>query len=155
MFKIFNKLNINYIDGDINPSNANHIIDITNIQYPDNYFDIIICSHVLGHVPNETKAISEIRRVLNPNGIAIIMTLINLEAQETFEDKTITSDSGRLLNYGEPDLCRLHGIDFSERLQTQGFIVTRIDYTKQIHETINETHNLGNGSRELIFKCQK
>jgi len=68
--------NIVYIDADINKALARNVIDITNIPYPENYFDYIICSHVLGHVPNEQLAIEELHRVLKHDGKALILTLL-------------------------------------------------------------------------------
>lgn len=155
LYTIFKKLNSEYIDGDINPAYATHVIDLTKITYTDNYFDLIICSHVLGHIPDEAKAISELRRVLKPEGEALIMTLINLDSNTTFEDKNITTASERLLNYGEADLCRLHGLDFEERLRTQGFTVTCIDYIKKLPREICIKNSLGDNRRGLIYKCTK
>ncbi|MFC2152837.1 class I SAM-dependent methyltransferase [Bacteroidota bacterium] len=155
LFKIFKKLDLEYIDCDINPAYSTYRIDITKIPFPDNYFDIIICSHVLGHVPDETKAVSELRRVLKDNGIALIMTLINPNLDETLEDKTITSDAERLKSYGESDLFRLHGKDFAQRLKNQKFKVKCIDYKKELSEDIIEHYSLGDGNRELIFECKK
>lgn len=155
LYTIFNKLDIEYIDGDINPAFATYKIDITDIKYPDNYFDIIICSHVLGHIPDESMAISELSRVLSPNGMALILTLLNSDNKKTFEDPSIISNSERLLNYGEPDLCRLHGIDFKETLMKNGFEVTIIDYRKGLETQILNRYRLGDGKRELIFKCCK
>ena len=155
LFRILSKLDIEYIDGDINPANATYVIDITNIHYPENHFDLIICSHVLGHVPDEAKAISELKRVLKPGCNALIITLIDPDALKTFEDKTIVSEKERLMSYGEPDLCRLHGRDFAERLQNQGFEVACIDYTQKLPQELVERHRLGDARRELIFKCTK
>ncbi len=153
--KVFKKLNIEYIDGDLDPLMATHIVDVTDIQYPTNYFDIIICSHVLGHVPDEPKAISELHRVLSSNGIALIMTLINPKNASTFEDKNIISVSDRATNYGEPDLCRLHGLDFKVRLANNGFKVEVIDYRNDIDTTLAQKLSVGDGDRELIFRCSK
>jgi len=153
IFNILKELDIEYIDGDIDPANARNSIDITNIQYPDAYFNLIICSHVLGHVQDEAKAIRELKRVLKNDGIALIMTLINVDAQETFEDKTIVSAKERLRQYGESNLLRLHGLDFADRLRMHGFIVECIDYTKQLSQEICIRNSLGDGRRELIFKC--
>lgn len=155
LFRLLNKLDVEYVDGDINPAYARNVIDVTAIQYSDNYFDFIICSHVLGHVPNEAKAIKELSRVLHPNGEALIMTLIDLDAEETFESPTIISGYDRLVAYGEPDLCRLHGLDFKERLQKNGFNVELIDYRNHFSEEENERFRLGDGKRELIFRCKK
>ncbi|MGE0089139.1 MAG: class I SAM-dependent methyltransferase [Bacteroidales bacterium] len=155
LYNILSKLNIEYIDGDINPAYATYKIDITDIKYPDNYFDIIICSHVLGHILDENTAIYELSRVLNPNGMALILTLLNSNDEKTYENPSVISSSERLLNYGEPDLCRLHGNDFNDTLSKNGFDVTIIDYRKELETQILKRYSLGDGNRELIFKCCK
>lgn len=155
IYNILKKLDLEYIDGDINPAMAINIVDVTNIQYPDNYFDIIICSHVLGHVPDENTAISELLRVINNNGFVLLMTLIDTSKEVTFENNQIKTNVEKLLNYGEPDLYRLHGMDFAEKLQRQGFYVSVIDYRKQLESHLLISHSLGDGKRELIFKCRK
>jgi len=43
-------------------------IDIQNIPYPNECFDVIIANHMLYHVPDITKALSEIQRVLKSGG---------------------------------------------------------------------------------------
>lgn len=154
LYKRLSKTEGEYIDGDINPANARHVVDITDIPFPQGYFDLIICSHVLGHIPDEPKAIQELKRVLKPGGEALVLTLINPEAG-TFEDKALASESERLKNYGEPDLLRLHGNDFSSRLERQGFKVETIDYRQKFDLDQQEKYRLGNGKRELIFRCTK
>ena len=44
------------------------IIDIQNIPYDDNSFDIVIANMMLYHVPDLSKALSEVSRVLKPQG---------------------------------------------------------------------------------------
>ncbi|WP_159517544.1 class I SAM-dependent methyltransferase [Sunxiuqinia indica] len=155
LFKILKKLDIEYVDGDINEANATHLIDLTEIPYSDNYFDLIICSHVLGHIPDEARAIREMKRVLKEDGTALVMTLIDLNSEITFEDKSVNSDQQRLLKYGESDLCRLHGLDFDQRLKSEGFKVEKINYTEKLPKEYAERYQLGDGSRELIFRCTK
>lgn len=155
LFKKFSKLDIEYVDADINPANARYIVDITNIGYQDDYFDIIICSHVLGHVLDESKAIKELHRVLKNDGTALIMTLLNQNQETTYENPDFTSPEDRLKYYGEPDLCRIHGADFHERLARQGFVVEQIDYRKKLSQETLIRNCLGNGDREMIFKCRK
>lgn len=155
LFDKFNKLDIEYVDGDINADYARNIVDITNIGFDDNYFDLIICSHVLGHVPNEQKAVSEMFRVLKNNGVALVLTLINRDNKVTFENSEVITATERLKMYGEPDLCRLHGQDFADRLSSGGFKVTTIDYRHNFSERDRVRFGLGNGEREIIFKCEK
>lgn len=44
------KLNILYINGDLNSLVTDRKIDITDISFKDNYFDFIICNNILEHV---------------------------------------------------------------------------------------------------------
>jgi SAM-dependent methyltransferase len=47
--------------------------DLTDLRvFNDNTFDIVICFHVLEHIKDDIKAISEIKRVLKPNGLTFI-----------------------------------------------------------------------------------
>jgi len=155
LFDQFKKQDIEYIDGDINPTLARNRIDITDISFRDNYFDLIICSHVLGHVPDEKKALSEIKRVLSNDGKALLMSLMDLNRTKTLEDPSIVLPEERLKNYGEPDLERLYGLDFGVRLKEAGFIVEEIDYRINIEENLRKRLSVGDGSREKIFKCIK
>jgi len=155
LFSKFIKLkNIEYIDADINPNYANYVFDIEDIPYPDEHFDYIICSHVLGHVSHEQKAIEELFRVLKPEGQALIMTLIDKNREQTFEDPSITTPEDRLQNYSEKDLARIHGLDFAQRLSYR-FNVEEIDYRKQFDEKTQMRFALGDGAREIIFNCTK
>ena len=56
--------NINYVSADLLNPQAMVRMDICDIQYRDNTFDVIYCSHVLEHVPDDTKAMREFWRVL-------------------------------------------------------------------------------------------
>ena len=145
------KLDVEYIDGDINPLHARNVVDITNIHYPDNYFDLIICSHTLGHVPDEAAGIKEMHRVLHPDGKALILTYLKPGLEKTFEDPTHDTDELRTLHYGEPDCQRNHGLDFTDRLKAGGFDVERVDYRLELDQKIRDRFVLGNGEREIIF----
>lgn len=77
---------IKYIRGDLNPLVADRKIDITDINFRNDYFNFIICSHVLEHVGDDRKAMSELFRVLKPDGEAILQVPISKYNKETFED---------------------------------------------------------------------
>ena len=144
-----------YINGDINPNFADELIDITSINYPENSFDYIICSHVLGHVPDEKKAIEELYRVLKPGGELIVLTLINSKDVPTLEDEKITDPEERLKVYGERSLVRLHGNDFQNRLEKPGFQVEILDYEKKLDQFTVDRFRLHNNSRGNFFICKK
>ncbi len=147
--------NSNYYDVDVNPNYASHKMDITSINFEDNTFDYIICSHVLGHIENETQAIDELNRVLKSGGVLFVLSLIDLKAAQTVENDFNITAQQRLKAYGEPDLVRLHGLDFKDRLERSNFKIDVIDYRSNFSKEENIKLSLGNGKRELIFKCVK
>ena len=119
--KLIKLTNINYLTADLNDKNAMVKMDITNIQYEDNYFDIVYCCHVLEHVPDDKKAMREFWRVLKSNGWAIL--LVPVDADKTIEDLTITGPQERLERFGDVDHVRCYGPDYIERLRDAGFRV--------------------------------
>jgi SAM-dependent methyltransferase len=156
LLPVFKKaVNLDYITADINPNLADYQVDIMDIPFPDESFDYIICFHVLGHVPDEKKAVSELHRVLKPDGVALISTIIDLNNSHTFETDDADTPLKRLQYYSEADLLRLHGRDFDQRLGQGGFKVETIDYPSILGEEIKKKYALGDGTRELIFKCTK
>ena len=48
--------------------------DATQLHYADSEFDKVLCSEVIEHIPDADKALSEIYRVLKPNGILVLST---------------------------------------------------------------------------------
>lgn len=110
---------IDYYSGDIVPGKAMHVIDITDIPYKDGLFDYVISSHILEHIEDEARAVSEIKRVLKKDGKWIFSFPICAEI-ETYEDREIDSPEKRLISYGQEDHVRLYGNDFVERFGKYG-----------------------------------
>ncbi len=90
-------------------------LNVEAIPYDDNSFDIVIANHILEHVSNVDKALSEINRVLKSEGIAILQTPYSHKLQKTFEDAGIDTDELRLEFYGQEDHVRLFGEDIFNR----------------------------------------
>lgn len=142
--------NIEYITADIDPEKADFLMDITNISSEDNYYDVILCSHVLEHIQEDRMAMSELYRVLKPEGWAILQVPIGRE--KTFEDPNITSGEEREAIYGQADHVRIYGLDYIERLKRAGFMVTVESFANQFEEKMIEKYNL---STEDIYLCHK
>jgi SAM-dependent methyltransferase len=102
-------------------------MDITDIQYPDESFDVIYCSHVLEHVPDDRRAMREFFRVLRPTGWAVV--LVPVTSDITYEDPSITTPEGRLAAFGQEDHVRRYGPDYIDRLRESGFVVEKFDAT--------------------------
>ena len=110
-----------YLTADLFNPQAMVRMDITNIDFPDQSFDVIYCSHVMEHVADDRKAMREFRRVLKHDGWAIL--LVPIIADKTFEDPSITSPEGRLKAFGQEDHVRIYGPDYVDRLREAGFTV--------------------------------
>lgn len=121
--------NIDYLSGDLMDSRAMEKMDITDIQHPDDSFDLILCSHVLEHVPDDRKAMSEFKRVLKPGGFA--MLLVPITTYQTDEDPTVTDPNERLRRFGQDDHVRRYGLDYVDRLRDTGFNVEVIPPVEQ------------------------
>ncbi|WP_026043759.1 class I SAM-dependent methyltransferase [Treponema primitia] len=111
----------NYITADLYKSSAMVKMDITNIEYPEKSFDIIVCNHVLEHVLDDIKAIKEFFRVLKDDGWAIL--LVPITSEKTIEDPLIVSPQERFRIFGQKDHVRRYGKDYIERLRSAGFQV--------------------------------
>ena len=148
--------NPHYFDVDINPNFARFQMDITQINYPDNHFDYIICSHVLGHIPNEKKALEEMYRVLKKGGTLLFLSLMDPNSAKTIgDDPLINSPEDRLKHYGEKDLERLYGQDFEARISSTEVQISRVDYRKNFDADSLKKMSLGNGKREIIYIVKK
>lgn len=121
MRKFQKQKNLEYITGDLNRPDVTEKIDIENINHPDNSFDVILCSHVLEHVPDDIKAMREFRRVLKPDGWAMLLVPVTVE--KTIEDPAITDPKEREKLFGQWDHLRQYGPDVLERFKTAGLKV--------------------------------
>jgi SAM-dependent methyltransferase len=134
-YKRFRALkNLDYITTDLNSPLADVKADICNLPFADNEFDFILCNHVLEHIPNDTKAMQELYRVLKPNGMGIFQIPQDLSHETTFEDDSITEKKERAKIFGQYDHVRVYGRDYFDKLRSIGFMVDEIDYTSTLSE---------------------
>lgn len=153
-YKIFKKQkNISYTTYDLNSPLASIKGDICDMPFKDNSFDFLLCNHVLEHIEDDQKAISEIYRVLNINGTAILQVPINENSKKTLEDNLITNKKERIEKFGQYDHVRLYGLDYFERLKKAGFKVSPIKYSSNF--TKKEIEKFGIIEDEIIPVCKK
>ena len=146
--------NIEYVGADID-SNRPYVtrkIDIQNIDYLNNTFDIIFCSHVLEHVPNDKKALDELFRILKPGGSVLIMVPIQYSSYETIENSNFNTPELRLKYYGQSDHLRFYGLDFGIKLKKAGFKIISDNFGKDMDEKLIKRYGL---AREDLFYCTK
>ncbi|HPW62561.1 MAG TPA: class I SAM-dependent methyltransferase [Cyclobacteriaceae bacterium] len=110
-----------YITADIESPLAKVKMDIHRIPFPENHFDVVLCNHVLEHVQDDIKAMSEIYRVLKPGGWAIMQVPFFSPVPEiTYEDTSITNPREREKAFGQGDHVRMFGKDYPKRIERSG-----------------------------------
>jgi hypothetical protein len=124
--------NLDYVSADLNSPLAVIHMDLTRMPFQDNRFDVILCNHVLEHIPDDREAMRELLRVLRPGGWAVLLVPIDLARPETFEDASITSPRDRERVFGQHDHVRLYGRDFVDRLAQAGFQVLVDNYGRSL-----------------------
>src|SRR5690554_494358 len=134
-YKRFRKQNnLDYTTTDLNSPLADIKADICNLPFQDNEFDVILCNHVLEHIPNDIKAMQELYRVLKKGGIAILQIPQDMSREKTFEDNSITDRKERAKIFGQYDHVRIYGRDYFDKLRDIGFKVEEVDYTSKLSE---------------------
>jgi SAM-dependent methyltransferase len=115
---------LDYTSADLDPRKAMRKLDITAVDAPDASWDVILCSHVLEHVPDDRQAMRELLRVLRPGGFALLLVPVDSGRDQTFEDASLTTPEERSAAYWSEEHVRLYGRDFPRRLEEAGFDVT-------------------------------
>lgn len=153
-YKRFKKLsNIQYDTIDINSPLAKIKADICDLPIKDNTYDFILCNHVLEHILDDNKAISELYRVLKKDGVGIFQVPIDMKKEFTFQDDSITDKKERNKIFGQYDHVRVYGKDYFTKLKNAGFKVKEIDYTKNLSK--DEIYRFSIVKGEIIPVCTK
>lgn len=140
-----NLKNIDYTTTDLESPIADVKADICNLPFEDNSYDIILCNHVLEHIPEDTKAMQELYRVMKPGGYGVFQIPQDLTRDITFEDDSITDKKERAAIFGQYDHVRIYGRDYFNKLRSIGFKVEEIDYTATLSDTDIERYCLAKG----------
>lgn len=145
--------NINYTTTDLLSPIADVKADICDLPFEDNSYDIILCNHVLEHIPDDTKAMQELYRVMKPGGYGVFQIPQDLSRAETFEDNSITDKAERAKIFGQYDHVRIYGRDYFDKLRSIGFTVEEVDYTAKLSEDDIDTYRLAKGEIiPVVFK---
>lgn len=134
-YKRFREMkNLDYTTTDLESPLADVKADICKLPFDDNSFDIILCNHVLEHIPDDTKAMQELYRVLKVGGMGILQIPQDLARETTFEDDSITDKKERAKIFGQYDHVRVYGRDYFDKLRSIDFKVDEVDYTSTLTE---------------------
>lgn len=140
-----NLKNLTYTTTDLNSPLADVKADICNLPFDEASFDVILCNHVLEHIPDDTKAMQELYRVLKPGGWGVFQIPQDLNRDVTFEDDTITDKRERARIFGQYDHVRIYGRDYFDKLRTIGFTVEEVDYTNALTKEKVNRYRLAKG----------
>lgn len=103
-------------------------LDILDLPFEDNSFDFVLCSHVLEHIIDDGRAMEELRRVLRPDGRAIIQVPLDYNSAVTIEESPADrlTPRQRLEKFGQFDHVRIYGTDFYDRMKSHGLPVNPV-----------------------------
>jgi SAM-dependent methyltransferase len=144
----------NYITADIESPLAKIKMDIHEIPFHENTFDVVLCNHVLEHVRDDIQAMKEIHRVLKPGGFAIMqIPFFNPVPDTTFEDNSITNPREREKIFGQDDHVRKYGHDYPQRIQRAGLLPKEENFVNELSEERRQQFGLVKG--EIIYRGNK
>ncbi|HMK25688.1 MAG TPA: class I SAM-dependent methyltransferase [Chitinophagaceae bacterium] len=127
---------------------ADYQFDITAIKCEDNFFDLIICYHILEHITEDRKAMRELFRVLKPGGTMLLQS--PFREGEIFEDPSISTEEERHKYFGQKDHVRIYSVEgMSKRLSQAGF---RVEILRFKEHSFNRS---GFSEKEMVVICKK
>jgi SAM-dependent methyltransferase len=143
--------NVDYLSGDLVPGKAMVVIDLTDIDRPDESFDIIIASHVIEHIPDDVAAMREMRRVLKRCGQGFFA--VPQDRAASYEDDSIIEPADRLKHFGQEDHVRVYGQDglFERRLSEAGFDVSKDPILRELDPRLIHRYRIMKD--EPMFVC--
>jgi SAM-dependent methyltransferase len=145
--------NLKYITADIESPLAMVKMDIHQIPFEANTYDVAFCNHVMEHVTDDIKAMSEIYRVLKPGGWAIIQSPMWPGLTNTFEDFSIKDPVEREKIFGQSDHVRNYGTDYGRRLEKAGFAVTEDKFVMELPK--EKVKRFALPGEEIVYFCRK
>jgi SAM-dependent methyltransferase len=145
--------NLDYVSADLDSPRADVWFDICAIPYLADSFDVVLCSHVLEHVPDDRLAMRELCRVMKPGGWGIIQVPMDRSREDTFEDWSVTSEADRERVFGQRDHVRVYGNDYYDRLREAGFEVQRDTFVQELSPELIERYRLPKS--EVMCVCRK
>jgi SAM-dependent methyltransferase len=140
-----------YITADIESPLAKVKMDIHNIPFNNDSFEVVLCNHVLEHVTDDIKAMSEIQRVLKTGGFAVMQVpFFNPVPEKTFEDFSITDARAREKAFGQDDHVRKYGNDYSARIARAGLKPIESNFVDTQSEQERQRYGLVKGETLYI-----
>lgn len=148
-----NQKNLDYLTGDLESPIADMHFDLHDIPLEDNRFDIVFCNHVMEHVDDAIRCMSELNRVLKPGGWGIMQVPQDFSRERTYEDPSITSPEEREKHFWQKDHVRLFGKDYPDWLRKAGFEVK--EFKKEEHYSNEQIERFRLSKEEILYIVSK
>ena len=145
--------NLEYTSADLFSPIVDVKADILDLPFEDESFDVIFCNHVLEHIIDDKKAMSELYRVMKKGGWGILQVPMKNSLEKTYEDFTITDPKEKQKHFGQYDHVRWYGMDYFERLQNVGFDTDINFYSRKFSSELRKKFALmENEILPVVFK---
>ena len=145
--------NLDYTSADLFSPIVDVKADILDLPFEDESFDVIFCNHVLEHIEDDRKAMSELYRVMKKGGWGILQVPMKNSLEKTYEDFTITDPKERQKNFGQYDHVRWYGMDYFDRLKSVGFDAEANFYSQKFSE--KDIKRFGLNKNEILPVVRK
>jgi SAM-dependent methyltransferase len=130
---------VDLVTADLTREDVDVRTDLQKLLFDDAAFDLLLCNHVLEHVPDDRAAMGEMFRVLRPGGAAVVTVPgpdVSLgfppELARTVEAPAGCGPDERRRLFGHPGHLRQYGLDLSRRLRAAGFEARRVEYGRHL-----------------------
>lgn len=142
-YERFRKMkNLDYVTVDLESPIADVKADVQSLPFEDDTFDVVICNHVLEHVEDLTRSLSELLRVLKTRGFAILQVPFDLKHETTYEDPSIVDRKEREKHFLQYDHLRLFGKNYPEVVKQVGFKIDEKNYFDEIPDDVKDKYRL-------------
>ena len=141
-----------YVTADLESPLADLHFDVQQIPLADDSVDVILCNHLLEHVADDRRALHELYRILKPGGWGILLSPVEPDYEQTYEDDSITDPDERTRIFGQYDHRRIYGADYADRLRQAGFQVADIDYAATFTEAERRLYALPADHMYVVYK---
>ena len=146
----------NYYTADLYMEGVDYKVDIQDmVTIEDEAFDFIICSHVLEHVQDDMQAMQELNRILEPDGLGIVIVPLDLNRTDTDEEWGLPAEEN-VRRFGQEDHVRAYcKKDYIVRLEKSGFGVWQLDKSFFSSKSFEENALTETSTLYLVYKNKK
>ena len=143
-----------YVSLDFDPAADGRLVSVaaslTDVPLVAGSVGLLVCYHVLEHIPDDAAAMREIARVLHPGGVALVQ--VPRRSGPTDEDPSAPVEE-RVSRFGQADHVRYYGDDFEDRLRSAGLSVVTTTAVELVPREWQPL--LGIDSTEVVWLCTR